>query len=371
VTSTIEVAASLPQLVSITPTPVVVFQGTTQTFTVTLDGAAPGDMLVKLVAAPTTAGAAFGTVPFTVPVAAGANSATFTFTASATGSGTGTVKASLGGKEVTADVTVRLPYPRIVSISPTQAKVIPKASRTFTVTLDKPAETGGFTVVFSLTPPELGTVNATATIASGARTVDVTFTAGEVDVTGRLVASNTLGAGSSAWADIEVAALPPHVVISEVSGRGPATGPSPDLQQDEFVELYNPSGESVDLSGWKLQYKSATGTSYGASNTYTIPEGKVIPAYGYFLIANSNFRGSVTPDATHSINMSGSAGAVRIGKPEVGTSLDDPNAVDTLAYGTNAVGGETKFGPAHPAAGGSLERKAFATSTADAATRAA
>jgi len=365
VSSTIEVAASLPQLVSITPTPVVVFQGTTQTFTVTLDGAAPGDMLVKLVAAPATAGVAFGTVPFTVPVAAGANSASFTFTADATGNSTGTVKASLGGKEVTADVTVRLPYPKIVSISPTLAKVIPKASRTFTVTLDKAAETGGFTVAFALTPAELGTVNATATIASGAKTVDVTFTAGEVDVKGRLVASNSLGAGSSAWADIEVAALPPHVVISEVSGRGPSTGStSPDVQLDEFVELYNPSSEPVDLSGWKLQYKGAAGTTYGTSNTYTIPEGKVIPAYGYFLIANGNFRGSVTPDATHSINMSGSAGALRIGKPEVGTSLEDPNAVDTLVYGTPSAGFETKAAPAHPAAGGSLERKALATSTA-------
>jgi hypothetical protein len=230
-------------------------------------------------------------------------------------------------------VTVRLPYPKIVSISPTQAKLIPEASRTFTVTLDKPAEAEGFTVAFAVTPSELGSVPATATILKDARTVEVTFTAGEVDVTGRLVASNTLGAGSSASANIEVAALPPHVVISEVSG-------------------------------WKLQYKSAAGTTYGTSNTYTIPAGKVIPAYGYFLIANGNFRGTVTPDATHSLNMSGSAGVVRIGKPEVGASLDDPNAVDTLGYGTTAVGSETKFGPAHPAAGGSLERKALATSTA-------
>jgi cysteine-rich repeat protein len=365
VTSTIEVVASLPQLVSISPTPVVVFQGTTQPFTLMLSDVAPGDMLVKLVAAPTTAGAAFGTVPFVVPVPAGAQLASFTFAADATGSGTGTVKASLGAKEVTANVTVRLPYPKIVSISPTQAKLIPKASRAFTVTLDKPAEAEGFTVAFAVTPAELGSVPATATILKDAKTVEVTFTAGELDVTGKLVASNTLGAGSSASANIEVAALPPHVVISEVSGRGPSTGPSPNLQEDEFVELYNPSGEPVDLSGWKLQYKSAAGTTYGTSNTYTIPEGKSIPAYGYFLIANGNFRGSVTPDATHSLNMSGSAGAVRIGKPEVGTSLDDPNAVDTLGYGSNAVGFETKFGPAHPAAGGSLERKAFATSTAD------
>ncbi|WP_375770547.1 lamin tail domain-containing protein [Archangium gephyra] len=365
VTSNIEVVASLPELVSISPTPVIVFQGTTQPFTVALNGPAPGDMLVKLVAAPTTAGAAFGTVPLVVPVPAGAELASFTFTADATGSGTGTVKASLGAKEVTANVTVRLPFPKLVSISPTQAKMIPKASRTFTLTLDKAAEADGFTVLLALTPAELGSVPATVTIPKDAKTVDVTFTAGEAELTGKLVASNTLGAGSSVSANIEVAALPPHVVISEISGRGPSTGStSPNVQQDEFVELYNPSSEPVDLSGWKLQYKSAGGTSFGTSNTYAIPEGKSIPAYGYFLIAHGNFRGTVTPDATHAIDMSGSAGAVRIGKPEVGASLDDPNAVDTLGYGTTAVGGETKYGPAHPAAGGSLERKALATSTA-------
>lgn len=366
VNSTIELAtASLPELVSITPTPVTVFQGTTQAFTVTLSGAAPGDMLVRLVATPPSAGAAFGTVPLTVPVASGASTAVFDFTADATGSGSGSIKASLGAAAVLANVTVRLPFPKIASITPAQAKLVPKASRTFTVTLDKAAESEGFTVLLALTPPELGTLNAaTANIASGAKTVDVTFTAGEQELTGTLVASNTLGAGSSATANIEVAALPPHVVISEVSARGGPSSTSPDENQDEFVELYNPSSEPVDLSGWKLQYKSAAGTTYGTSNTYSIPDGKSIPAYGYFLLANGNYRGTVIPDATHSLNMSGSAGALRIGKPEVGASLDDPNAVDTLGYGPTAVGFETKYGPAHPAPGGSIERKALATSTA-------
>src|SRR5689334_6709111 len=74
-------------------------------------------------------------------------------------------------------------------------------------------------------------------------------------------------------------AVASHVVISEVASRGPAGA------TDEFVEIYNPTSSSLDLSGWKLQYKSQTGASF---SDYTIlPAGSSIAAHGFYLFANS------------------------------------------------------------------------------------
>ena len=59
-----------------------------------------------------------------------------------------------------------------------------------------------------------------------------------------------------------------HVVVSELQTAGVSA-------TDEFVELYNPTAAPVDISGWKLQYKSDTGVSY--STKLTISAGKSIP----------------------------------------------------------------------------------------------
>ncbi|NTX50883.1 lamin tail domain-containing protein [Myxococcus sp. CA039A] len=144
-----------------------------------------------------------------------------------------------------------------------------------------------------------------------------------------------------------------HVVISEFSGGTTANA------RDEFVELYNPTSAAVDLSGWQLSYKSATGTNYGTA--YTIPAGKSIPAHGYFLLGGTAYAGAVTADTTHNIDSSSSTtggGHIRIQRLS-GTVYVD---VDRLGYGTgNAPEGTAA--PSHPASGGSLERKAVVSST--------
>ena len=47
-----------------------------------------------------------------------------------------------------------------------------------------------------------------------------------------------------------------HIVISEVYGGGGNSGAT---WRNDYVELYNPSNSSVNLTGWSLQYASATG----------------------------------------------------------------------------------------------------------------
>jgi hypothetical protein len=72
-----------------------------------------------------------------------------------------------------------------------------------------------------------------------------------------------------------------HLVISEIRSRG-AGGAA-----DEFVELYNPTATPVTLdSTWKLEARSNAANNYTGRWTGT---GKVIPAYGHFLIAGTTY----------------------------------------------------------------------------------
>ncbi|MEK9158468.1 MAG: lamin tail domain-containing protein [Patescibacteria group bacterium] len=83
-----------------------------------------------------------------------------------------------------------------------------------------------------------------------------------------------------------------HVVISQVQ----ITGGSGQTTRD-FIELYNPTETTLDLSGWKLRKKTKTGTE---SSVRVFESGKIIPAHGYFLWANSEngYYMSVSADAS-------------------------------------------------------------------------
>ncbi|MBM4162734.1 MAG: lamin tail domain-containing protein, partial [Ignavibacteria bacterium] len=144
-----------------------------------------------------------------------------------------------------------------------------------------------------------------------------------------------------------------HVVISEFATRG-ATA------TDEFVELYNPTESEIDLSGWKLQYKSQTGT--GWFDRATIPSGKTIAAKGFFLISPSGYTGTTQADYSASEWSQGIAdnGHVRI----VNSSAQE---IDKVGYGSGVVDPETAGAPNHGTSSNanSVERKARGSSTAD------
>src|SRR5439155_24504714 len=97
---------------------------------------------------------------------------------------------------------------------------------------------------------------------------------------------------------------------------------------DEFIELYNPTPAPIDISGWKLQYKSQTGASF--STLVTIGTGVSIAAHGFYLAAGTGYVGSVTPDVTKSsaLGLSGAAGHVRVGKPALGLNKLAANGGD-------------------------------------------
>ncbi len=68
------------------------------------------------------------------------------------------------------------------------------------------------------------------------------------------------------------------VVINEVQ-IAPTDG--------RFIELYNTSDSDVDLTGWYIQRKTATGSSFGSLVTSTKFESKSIKGGGYFLISRN------------------------------------------------------------------------------------
>ncbi len=112
------------------------------------------------------------------------------------------------------------------------------------------------------------------------------------------------------------------VILSEVQIEG-------EKAADEFIELYNDSNDSVNLSGWSLRRKSAGDTTAKGSSLKTFGSSDAIPAHGYFLWANSSSLFKDLADTT------------------TGSSLSDNNSlalydktgvlIDSLAWGTGHV----------------------------------
>jgi len=118
-----------------------------------------------------------------------------------------------------------------------------------------------------------------------------------------------------------------NVVIAEAYGGGGNSGAP---YRSDFVELFNRSTAAVGISGWKIQYWSATGTS--VASTATLPAGSTIAAGGRFLIkeadgANTAATPLPTPDATGTAAMSSSGARVYL--------LDSTGStVDLLGWGS-------------------------------------
>ncbi|KGN33276.1 hypothetical protein N802_14635 [Knoellia sinensis KCTC 19936] len=120
------------------------------------------------------------------------------------------------------------------------------------------------------------------------------------------------------------AAASTTVVISEIFGGGANAG-APFL--NDFIELGNRSSAAIDLTGWRVQYFSASGGSGGSTPlTGSIPAGKT------FLIKQGAGTGGAgeplpEPDATGGLSMSATNGRVDL--------FDASGAlVDRVGFGT-------------------------------------
>ncbi len=146
-----------------------------------------------------------------------------------------------------------------------------------------------------------------------------------------------------------------HVVISEVQ----ITGGIGATDQD-FIELYNPTNQPVDLTGYRLVKRTATGTTDTTIKSWT--SSVVIPAGEYFLWANTNFlQPGVIPNETNSGTLSDNNSiALRRGDANTG------DIIDSLGWGS-ATGVLVRINAfeTNPGAKQSLERRLGSEDTGD------
>ena len=138
---------------------------------------------------------------------------------------------------------------------------------------------------------------------------------------------------SSAFADSPV-------VISQVYGGGGNSGAP---YNADFIELFNRSASPVNLSGWSVQYGSATGNvGWGVTS---LGQGVTLAPGQYLLVqqaigANAALPALPTPEATGTATMSATAGKVALVANEIPLSgavtATSATVIDLFGFGPTA-----------------------------------
>ncbi len=163
-------------------------------------------------------------------------------------------------------------------------------------------------------------------------------------------ATNSEGSVASDAYDLHVAASLPSsdsVVIDEVWGDGGFTGAP---WKNNFIELYNQSDRSVDLSDYSIGY--APYNYNGSTGLQQSDLTGTIPAHGYYLIGGTPSASSTgagadlpVPDDTSSITWHYADGLIvlletqdAVNVPTGGNIVGDPDVVDAVGYGLTTGG---------------------------------
>lgn len=151
-----------------------------------------------------------------------------------------------------------------------------------------------------------------------------------------------------------------HIVISEVQIDG---GNGQDNDND-FIELYNPTSSPINLNGFRIVKR--TGNSASDDNIFTFTSSHIIPPKGYFLwghqIGGNNpniFATTISADVFSSQTLAASNSvAIRQG------ALDTGSIIDAISWdpGASSLKEGTQF-PNNPQENEGLERKAYSSST--------
>jgi len=111
-----------------------------------------------------------------------------------------------------------------------------------------------------------------------------------------------------------------HVVISEFRFSGSAGA------SDEFVEIFNPTSASIDISGWRIR---GTNNAGSVSNRYTFPASTTIDPGQHYLIVGSGFDDGISPDDPLSTGITNDGG--------VAVTLADNTVIDAVGLSAGAV----------------------------------
>jgi DNA/RNA endonuclease G (NUC1) len=193
------------------------------------------------------------------------------------------------------------------------------------VTGDLSSIGGSATTVFSSTDGTHFTFQASvaSNITPGTKSLPVTIT----DLESR-------SGGASITLTIQSPPTPlDHLVISQVFGGGGNAGAA---YTNDYVEIFNPTTTTWDVTGWSVQYASATGSSW-----QTQPIAGPINPGEYYLVRLATNANIGTPVSDYNIagtiNMSGTSGKVALvsaGDPLSGACATDASVVDWVGYGT-------------------------------------
>jgi hypothetical protein len=207
--------------------------------------------------------------------------------------------------------------PTMVTLSPAMQTIAYGASKNFTVTLDIPAPPAGATVALAA---DAGTVAPTVTIPANTIAATFPYTAPASGAATSATLTATLGSSTS-MAAIKFGI--DHLIINEVDYDQPGT------DMAEFIEIYNPTGLDVDLTGIVIYLVNGSGNV--VYDTVDLSTSGTLPAGGYLVVAGSMV--TVAPTAI-ALDPGWTSNQVQNGSPD-GMALVDTNAsvvLDALSY---------------------------------------
>jgi CSLREA domain-containing protein len=214
-------------------------------------------------------------------------------------------------------------------------------------TADQPAGAGHAVGGAACTPGvDYQTTSGTLTFSAGERVKTVSVqvcsdSTAEPEETFLLNLSSPVGATITrpqATGTIKAARTPSQLLISELRTSGPAGA------TDEFVELYNNSDSPLTVlasdasAGWAI-VKSGSSCGDTPSIVATIPNGKVIPARGHYLVLGADYSlGSyATGDQTLSSEIEADSNVAVFNTANL-INLSTETRLDAVGFGANQGG---------------------------------
>jgi uncharacterized protein len=136
---------------------------------------------------------------------------------------------------------------------------------------------------------------------------------------------------------VSARAVSPTLVISQVYGGGGNAGAT---YKNDFIEIFNRGTTTADVTGWSVQYAASAGTSWQV----TPLTGMIAPGQYYLIQESAGANGTIdlpTPDATGTINLSGTSGKVALVDNQTAFTVGCPTGIDFVGFGTAANCSET------------------------------
>lgn len=131
----------------------------------------------------------------------------------------------------------------------------------------------------------------------------------------------------------------PTILITEIQTTDATSS------ENDFIELYNPNSDAVDISSWQLKKKNSNGNEYSIR---VFPENSIIQAQSYFIWMNTNYanQSTISADATSSQTIASNNSVALLDSDrniidQVGWGTSTDPFLETVAFSENPANGQT------------------------------